>query len=167
MIKCKIILDNKLEAVVDKDDFEYLKKWKWHYTKNGYVVHTQHVGRITGTIPPKYSSKAIYLHRLIMGAESGVMVDHINGDKLDNRKCNLRKCSCQENNRNSSRYYAHNKSTQIRGVSFHTETDKWRAYINIERKQIHLGLFNTIENAISARIQAEKLYFGDFAPRRI
>ena len=91
-----------------------------------------------------------------------VYVDHINRNKLDNRKLNFRFCTNQENNRNKD-LYSHNSSGII-GVTWNKERNKWQAQIVVNNKNINLGRFDDFENAVKARLDAEKIYFKDFIP---
>lgn len=132
-------------AIIDLDDIDKVKQYRWHLS-HGYAKNNRY---------------NLYLHRFIMGnPEDNIIVDHINRDRLDNRKYNLRFCSLQENNMNKG--IQSNNSSGYPGVSY--SKNKWRAYIGINGKQIHLGRYNTIEEAIEARRQAELEYFGEFAP---
>ena len=88
-------------------------------------------------------------------------MDHINRDKLDNRKMNLRLCSPTENSRNIS--IAKNNKSGVTGVE-KMSNGKWRARIMVDRKGIHLGSFKTLEEAKEARMKAEIKYFGEFSP---
>lgn len=86
-----------------------------------------------------------------------MQVDHINHDKLDNRKLNLRICTSSQN--------SHNRN--VKGISCNEEGNKCKARICFDGRQIHLGYFNTKEKAIMARRKAEKKYFGEFAYKGI
>lgn len=135
-----------LEALLDDDDYKRLSKHKFFVRSNGYIG----------------SKKLGLLHRLIMNAPTGKVVDHINGNPLDNRKSNLRLCSIQENVRNCK--LSKNNSSGVSGVSFRKQRNKYRAYIMVDRKQINLGHYSDVNLAIKARKNAEKKYFKEFAP---
>lgn len=83
-------------------------------------------------------------------------LDHINGDKLDNRISNLREATRKQNMQNVRRH-KHNTSGH-KGVAWHPQRNKWRAYIFDSYRQIHLGLFDSKEAAFAARLKAEKQY---------
>lgn len=105
--------------------------------------------------------KNYFVHRFILDAKPGDIVDHKNHDILDNRRSNIRICSSSENSCNHSR---HSRNTSGKtGVSFDKGMNKWRSYINKEGKRISLGYFDDIEDAISARKQAEEKYYGEFS----
>lgn len=110
-------------------------------------------------------ANGILLHRFIMNASSeDECVDHINRDIYDNRLCNLRICSKKDNSRN--RASAPTNTSGISGVSWRADRNKWRAYINSDYKQIRLGYFDRKEDAILARLSAEKALYGEFSPQR-
>ena len=107
--------DQKSKCLVDKEDCEFLINFgKWYIDNTGYV---------------KNSHKSQKIHRLIMKNPINLHIDHINGDKLDNRKCNLRVATVSENRQNQLVNYKNNKSGQI-GVYFATSHrgTKWEKY---------------------------------------
>lgn len=106
-------------------------------------------------------SKEIKLHRLILGITNPkVIIDHINGNGLDNRKCNLRIATFSGNSANS-RMYSSNK-TGYRGV-YLRDSGRYRACIRVNNKLIHLGSFDTKEEAAKAYNVVAKKYHGEFA----
>jgi hypothetical protein len=134
--------------MVDYDDFDRIKDIKWSMTKNGYVeAHN-------------VDGKHIKLHRFITNCPKGKVVDHINHNLLDNRKSNLRICDQKDNSKNTKLRYD-NKSGYA-GVDYRKDFKKWRARICVDYKMIHLGLFDTKEEAIEARQKAEIEYFKEF-----
>ena len=146
----KIVLYNKngdkiAEALIDTEDIEKISSDKWCIDKNNYVKN----------------SKQEYLHRVILGAPKDMCVDYINGNTLDNRKSNLRICTNRENTSNRTKLGTNNTSG-ILGVRFDNRRNKWYADIQYKGKYIFLGYFNIKEDAIKARIDAEKLYFKEF-----
>ena len=147
----EIILYNKqceeiARAIIDLDDIEKCKHYKWSYkSDSSYVTSVQHLG---------------YLHRFIMDAPEDMVIDHANGNKLDNRKSNLRICTAEENAFNNKTYET-NKSGYP-GIDWHKKAGKWRARIQVQGRQIHLGLFESLDEAIQVRRQAEIDYFGEY-----
>lgn len=140
-------------AKVDDEDFERVSAIKWHLT-NGYAVHTQYV-RYDGK---KEIQRPIYMHRFIMGTPDGMDTDHVNSNKLDNRKQNLRVCTRGQNicNRRFKKNSSYSRGTRPSGK-------KWFARITINRKIIHLGTYETIQEAANAYDEAAKKYHGKFA----
>ena len=133
----------------DTEDFEVLKRHTWHKTNRGYAI--THVE----------DKKRVLAHVLIMGKRSGYEIDHINHNKLDNRKENLRHINHAGNIRNTNFILklGNNPST---GVEYRCGKTKvvYIAYISVNRKKIHLGCFETLEEAKRARQEAEVFYWG-------
>jgi len=127
------------KALICKDDYNKVKDYKWFLSSGGYVV--------TGTMG------CLKLHQLILGKKSGHVIDHINRNKLDNRKINLRHCTHRQNVRNNS----------CKGYSWNKKYNKWQANIRIDGKLFYLGQFTKEEDAKEARREAELKYFGEFA----
>lgn len=152
----KIILDNGMRCIFDKEDLEIVKSCYWSYNPNNRRVN----GLANG--------QTMQIARFIM-IENGYnlspldFVDHKNRDVLDNRKENLRICTRSENAINKG-CQANNTSGHP-GVSYHIKQKKYQAYIKVNQKHIHLGSFENIEDAILAREAAEEKYFGDFLKR--
>lgn len=140
-VKCKEVA----RAKIDKEDFNKVKNYKWGICSQGYAKTT--------IIQKKERKKAFYLHQLIIGKKQNFITDHINRDKLDNRKQNLRHCTHQQNMMNSVN----------KGCNWLKENKKWRALIVVNGKNIHLGLFTNKKEAILIKRKAEKKYFGKFA----
>ncbi len=142
-----IVTKEGTKASVDDEDFDYLNEYSWSMAKN-YVRTT-------------IQNKSFYLHKMVMGATSEVLVDHKDGNTLNNQKSNLRKCSHLENMRNQ-KLSKRNKSG-YKGVTWYSRDEKWRASISINSKVKWLGLFvDPIEAAIAYDMAAKK-YFGEFA----
>ena len=136
-------------AIIDLDDIDKVKQYKWRMNDQRYVLTD-----IKGT------SKKIRLHRLIMDCIDDMVVDHINHNPLDNRKENLRICTQQQNNKNQKK--KSNNTSGVIGVCWDKSRNKWAASIMYNHKNIHLGRFNTKEEAIEARKQAEIEYYGEY-----
>jgi hypothetical protein len=143
-------------ALIDPEDFNKIKNYKWSLLdqKNGIFYAT------TNLLPDEGRKTTIRMHRLIL--ETKKMVDHINGDGLDNRKNNLRVCTRQENAFNSKKFNT-NKSG-YKGVCWHKQAKKWRAYIVINYRQISLGVFDTPEEAAKVYLAKAKELQGEFFP---
>lgn len=149
----KIKLTQNKYALIDNSYFEYLNQWKWyvaHNKRNYYAVRMDNDRKIIG------------MHRLILDTlNTKKLIDHINGNGLDNRRKNLRVCSNQENLRNG-RLRVNNKSG-YKGVSWEKDRKSWMSYIYIDGKRKRLGRFkNKIMAAKVYDTNAIK-YFGEFA----
>lgn len=140
-------------CIVDDDDYEKLAGIDWRINSSGYVV---------ATIMPGWNG---CMHRAIVGPREDQVVDHINGDKLDNRKANLRACSHAENLRNRKRN--RNNRTGFKGVYFDASNggarQPWRAEIRVDRRRVRLGRFSTPEMAHEAYCHAAAKLHGEFA----
>jgi hypothetical protein len=101
------------------------------------------------------------MHRLIMNAPTDRQVDHVNGDRLDNRRANLRLATQRENSANT-RKRSSNKSG-VKGVVWDKARKKWAAYIKVNYRSIGLGRFDTIDAAAEAYATAARKHFGAFA----
>lgn len=137
----KIKLTNGQYALVDDQDYEWLSQWSWH-PSCGYA------GRNNG-----YGIKKTLMHRLILNAPDGVEVDHINRDRLDNQRANLRLASRSINQQNKG--MQKNNTSGYKGVSWHKNCSRWVAYIQRDGKIQRLGTFKTIEEAARKRQEAE------------
>lgn len=146
----KIYLTQGKFATVDKEDYDNVIKYQWIFNNRGYVGSGG-------------DGKYILLHRFIMNAPKGKVIDHINGDKLDNRKCNLRICYQIDNIHHQIHISRNNKSGKS-GVHWNKAKNKWVSRIDAYGKRINLGFYDYLEDAIDARKQAEMKYLGEFKP---
>lgn len=140
-------------TLVNDEDFEWLNQWRWHSAKGE---------RYAGRRDMK-TKKIILMHRQIMNPPADMVVDHKNGDTLDNRKNNLRICTKAENQRNHKRLK--NNTSGYTGVSFRKDTKKWFAHIGDKLSGTfgHLGNFLTPEDAARAYDKKAGEVFGEFA----
>lgn len=138
----KIKLKNNKFALVDNDMFSYLNRWKWYVNENGYAIR-------------RYK-KTIRMHRLVNKTPYKYYTDHINRNKLDNRRINLRTVTKSQNAFNT-KLNSNNKSG-YKGIYWDKFTNKWRAEIKLNYKKISLGRYSTLKGARIARIWGERLY---------
>ena len=141
------------EFYFDLEDYDKIKNICWSINKDGYVI---------GMDQKVTRSKSMRMHRTVMGVtDPNIFIDHINvKDKHDNRKQNLRIATPQQNNFNRSRQI--NNTSGTTGVSWSISNSKWHAYIKLNRKNINLGYYTDINEAIKARKEAEIKYFGEY-----
>ncbi len=128
------------EALVDREDVEMLRKYKWYCQKYARA----HIG-----------GKLVFMHRLIMNPGENLIVDHINHNRLDNRKKNLKVCTTKENARNLK---PKEKSLGLRGIT--EQKGRYIVTIGYDRKKVYIGTFSDIEKAKRARVEAEIKYWG-------
>jgi len=135
-------------------DRENKRPRKWHIDSGGYVRRT---------ITKGGKSYAVLMHREIMQAKKGQIVDHTNGDKLDNRKTNLRLCTHKQNISNQKVQSKLSKSSKYKGVIWDKKKKKWLARIQINKKIIYLGWFDSELAAAEAYNAGAKTFFKEFA----
>lgn len=150
----EITLTHNKVALVDDEDFNRLNEWAWSARKGKNGKWYAH--RSNGEKNP-----TVHMHREIMGAKEGEQVDHWNGNGLDNRRENLRLCSNQQNSQN--RGLGRNSSTGFKGVTWHKGREKYRAYIKVNGRQIHIGYYKTSIEAAQAYDGRAVELFGRFA----
>ena len=146
------------EFYFDLEDYEKIKEYCWGKVTFGYLNSI----KINSN-----EGKKVILHRLILGCDKGVVVDHINHNPLDNRKENLRIATQQQNATNTSkRINTKCKYIGVDGRFRKTDSkDIWCARITKDGKFFYLGMYEDIEDALIARLKAEKELFGEFAPQ--
>lgn len=140
-----IKLTNGSIALVDDEDFDWISKFNWYFLKanrsdNGYAYTTK-------------KGMSILMHRLIMNTPKGLFTDHINRNKLDNRKENLRIVTPSENNLNTK--LKSTNTSGYRGVTFHKEKRKFMSQLSFNNNYFFLGYFDNPKDA--SRAYEEKL----------
>ena len=145
-------LSSGRKCQVDDEDYHILSITKWADDSNGYAIRS--------AITPEGVKTTEKMHRIIMQAKPGEIVDHINGCPWDNRKENLRIVTDQENARNS-KMYSTNKSG-YKGVAVY-KNGRWTAQITVDYRKIHLGVFDDAEEAAIAYNDAATQHFGEYA----
>lgn len=147
-----IELSNGGVAVIDDEDHGKVSGLTWFLAPTGYAVASTHVdGKIVN----------YYMHRLIAGADSGQKTDHRDGDRLNNRRSNLRLCTTSQNNMNSAKRA--NARSRQKGVYWSRQKGKWHARIKLNGAATHLGFFSDEAEAGRAYNSAAKQLFGEFA----
>jgi len=145
-------LTGGLRALVDDEDFERVDQHSWHSTKHRYG---------SAYARTNFGRKNTSMHRFILQAPKGTIVDHINRDTLDNRKANLRFVDRSENSWNT-KLCARNTSG-VKGVTFNASHGRWVARISVRGVRLHIGSFIALEDAKEAITQARKEHHGDFS----
>ena len=134
--------------LIDEED-AHLLQYKWRLRKDGYVYRGE-------------NRQKLFLHREILNNINleGKVIDHINGNPRDNRRCNLRVCEQGDNAKNIR--VKSNNTSGVTGVNWVSREEMWRAYIKHNGKFCSLGYYANKEDAIKARKEAEVKYFGEF-----
>lgn len=136
-------------AIADDEDYKYLSMLRWRTFVDGNTFYAM----TTGPRPDRWSTS---MHRIIMGANDGQIIDHMNGNGLDNRKSNLRFCTFSENSYNKK------IKKKYRGVCL-KRGKRWYSSITCQWKTHHLGVHETERDAAMAYDVAAKKLFGEFA----
>ena len=140
---------------VDDDDFKKFAIYRWFSRGSRNGIRPCRDGHNEGKIVN------VSLYRLIMNAPKNMQVDHINGDTLDDRKCNLRLCTASQNSQNRSK--EKRNTSGFKGVSWDRRNKKWRAMIGHNNKMYYMGLFTDKIDAAKAYDQKAKELHGEFA----
>lgn len=148
----KIRLTRGKHAIVDRKDFDWLSKWNWQAAKDWKVYYARRRG-------PKDTT--VIMHREITKCPKGMVVDHINGNGLDNRRKNLRICSTKENARN--RRNITKNQTGYKGVVYFGTPPKYIAKIGVMGKYHCSRTYKTAEEAAAAYNRFARKFFGKYA----
>lgn len=157
----EILLTNGLTAIVDEDDFYWLDQWNWQgFTDSDGNTYAFRSRRSQKNKDKGLTSRA-YMHRIIMRTEDpNIFIDHINGNRLDNRKANLRLCTATENTYNKRP--KDNCSSIYKGVSFDKERQLWKASLRTNKTRISKRFKTEVDAAKWYDMQALK-HHGEYA----
>lgn len=153
----------KAVAYVDDEDYPRISQFRWYLNRksDGRCYASRHKSKNTGTRykTTTYKPQSSYsqMHQMILNTDS--IVDHKDGDGLNNTRANLRKATPQQNGFNKKTY----PGKQYKGVSYRKERGVYRAYIGIDNQYIHLGHFDTPTKAAHAYDKKALELFGEFA----
>jgi len=151
------IHNRKLEVIthasVDPEVYSEVAQFRWFLHTEGYAQRT---------VPdPEKRRRTILMHREVLSPPQGTEIDHRNGDRLDNRRANLRAATKAENQRNSRS--RRGSSSVYKGVCWDTANGKWKATITVHRRTKHLGRYKSEREAALAYNAAALQHFGEFA----
>lgn len=151
-MKLIFLINSSNVALVDDVDHDFLSKFSWYQNENGYADCTK-----------QFKGKTHHkkMHRVITLAPEGIMVDHANRDRLDNRSQNLRFCIREENNHNSQKPRQSNK---LRGAHWSAKDKRFYSRISKDKKVIRLGSYKTAEEAHEAYKIGSLKHYGIFSP---
>lgn len=144
------ITSNNIEFLIDAEDKWVLENYCWSTNCDNYLVSKS-----------RNEDKYVLLHRIILNCNDKRVVDHINGNTLDNRKSNLRIVTRTQNNMNKC--IQSNNTSGVTGVYFENKSGRWYSQITVNDKTYNLGCFDNFEDAVAARKAAEEKYFGEYS----
>lgn len=142
-------------AIIDNEEYAKVKNYKWYVAKDKNTYYVQ------AHIVLNDKKTTIKMHRIIMDAKRNQILDHIDGNGLNNQKINLRFCTNSENLRNAKK--RNNTSSKYKGVAWNCVHKYWQANIYVNGKLKSLGIYRDEYKAAKAYDRAAKKYFGEFA----
>ena len=140
-------------AIVDEQDFDKINQYRW---KSSFVGKAK-----TPYATSSHFGRTVYMHRLVMDAPKGTVIDHIDGNGLNNSRDNLRFVTYSQNNMNQP--IRCDNTSGHKGINWCEDRQKYQVYINIDRKRKSLGRYKTLEEAIYVRDEAVKAHYGEYA----
>ena len=151
-----IKLTRNKEAIVDDEDYPSLSRYKWHCSNKGYACRA---------VRRNKRAVNIIMHRQILNAPKGKIIDHINRNRLDNRKLNLRFANSYQNGYNHKKAIRLGKPTSsiYIGVSWNKATKFWDSYLAVDGKRLKVGNFKNERHAAMARDIAARDLHGEYA----
>ena len=153
----RIYLGEGFYTIVDPEVYYRIGKCKWSVCGDGNKLYAARIEKEF-----RYGrTKTIFLHREIIKAPKGKLVDHQNGKSLDNRIANLRLATHRQNMQNRTK--RKNTTSQYKGVCFERRRNKWTAGITVNKKKIWLGRFDDEVSAAKAYDKAARRYHDEFA----
>ena len=141
-------------TIVSEDDYKYLSQYSWYFKPKK--------GNVGGYAKCDcFNEKRVYMHRVINKTPDGLFTDHINGNGLDNRRCNLRSCTNRQNLWGTGK--SADNTSGYKGVTWDKEKRKWLAQIRTNYKYKFLGYFDDKKDAAKAYDLAAKEQRGEYA----
>jgi hypothetical protein len=163
-----MIAPDKLRDIFDYDPTTGNLVWKVRNSKRVKIGDIAGCKSTDGRILIGLNGRLYKAHRIIWALVTGEwpknFIDHKNSNPSDNKWENLREATKSQNMMNVGKIKSN--TSGIRGVGWSKASQKWRAYIRANHQDIHLGVFENLEDAQKARIEAEKQYHGEFAPHQ-
>ena len=141
-------------AWVNDRDFEWLNSFNWQYMTNGYAARSE---------GGRKNKKLIYMHRYILDVTDKRVVDHMNKDKLDNTRSNLRVCTQKQNGANSSKPKTRKFTSKYKGVHWDKVRKKWVAKLKRNYKNVFIGRFDSEKEAARAYNIQARIIFREYA----
>ncbi len=150
-----IELSRGYHTLIDNEDYEEISKYSWHVCPANGKIYVSRSDYSTG----KHRTQK--LHRQLLRCPKDLVVDHINGDPLDNRRCNIRVCTRRQNARNLLPKLGN--TSKYKGVHWYKIDKIWRAQIKLDTGNKYLGKFKEELEAAKAYNEAAVLHYGEFA----
>lgn len=141
--------------IIDSEDLKIFENYKWNLCNKNGTLYLLSFIKVDG------KRKTIYYSRIITNASENIIVDHIDGNTLDNRKSNLRFVNKTQNAQNMKSNK--NSTSKYKGVSFDKCRKLWRVVIKVNKKQVYVGRFDSEIEAATAYNEAAKKYFKEYA----
>lgn len=141
-------------VIIDREDADRILPYRWHINSTGYAIRARRLSD-----PP--GGAKVRMHCEILSVPDGYQRDHINRNKLDNRKANLREATSRQNKGNIAR--KRDNTSGFKGVYWAPHAKKWVAEIRFQGKKTHLGYFAQKEDGARAYDAAATRVFGEFA----
>lgn len=151
-----IPLTKGYKTAVDEQDVLYLSEWSWYLKETDTNIYAVRRPKINGYRQTIYMHNDILINRMKLKIPEGYECDHEDRNGLNNQRFNLRIVTRSINNYNQG--IKRNNTSGVKGVNYDNRDNKWRAFIIINKKYIHLGYFEDFEEACDARLQAEIKY---------
>ena len=150
---CKIYYKDKY-GLIDIEDYDKVKEYKWRIV-NGYLTTDTYI---------EDKRTTLLLHRLIMSnnLKGKLVIDHINRNRLDNRKVNLRVCTQQQNTMNKG--ITDNNQYGVTGIT--KVNGRYQSFITVNGEYNNLGYFDNVKDAVKERLKAEVVYYKEYAPQK-
>ena len=152
-------LSQGLVTLIDAEDYEKVGCFKWsarrEVFRNGIKWYARRNVKING------KRTTVLLHRVILGVSPEVDVDHWNNDGLDNRRSNIRVCTCGQNNANATKRVG--TTSRFKGVCWDSKAKQWVAQIRVNHKKVRIGYFTNEEQAALAYNDRAHGLWGAFA----
>jgi len=145
------LLHSPLQAIVDDEDFDRVAAFRWYVEKDAGRVYARAV----------IGGKVVRMHRFLTTAQPGQLVDHRDGDGLNNTRENLRPCTHSQNSAN--RRKRSSTRSRYKGIRWHKRDQRWQAVIYARGHSHHLGNFATERAAALAYNAAARRLHGEFA----
>lgn len=140
-------------SVVDDCDYEWASKFRWHLSSSGYAI--------TNKSRPYKNGKTLHMHRAINKTPDGLFTDHVNQNRIDNRRENLRTATKTQNLFNMDKHS--DNSSGYKGIVYHRPSGLWGAKIQVKMHRVSLGYYETKKEAANAYNNAAKKLHGQFA----